>query len=224
MTHHRSALIVGSAPSAGGEAHYSRLITDADLLVAADGGLRLCLAAGRVPDVCVGDFDSASSDDLEQAARSGAEIIRYPAVKDDSDLDLALSVARHLQVASVRLTAAYAGRLDHTLAALGTLVSAIDLHAIADEPRWWAFALSSESTAEVELTEPVGTVLSVIALGESADVSLQGVRYPLEPGTLPPFSSLGLSNVATAPTQRIEILSGVAVVMVNRANPGETLQ
>ncbi|MDO8848308.1 MAG: thiamine diphosphokinase [Coriobacteriia bacterium] len=212
----RRALIVGAAPAPGGEAHYHRLIEDADLLIAADGGLLVCLEAGCTPDICVGDFDSTSAAALSQAAASGAEIRRYPAVKDVSDLDLALAVAREAGCTEVTFAAAFAGRLDHTLAALGTVVSAADLGGVCDEPEWRGFALRSELGGVRELSEPVGTIISVMAMGVDATVNATGFGYAMSRTVLSALSSHGLSNVATERTQRIEVVSGTVLVIVNR--------
>ncbi len=211
----RSALIVGAAPVAGGEAHYARLVAEADLLIAADGGLLLCLEAGRVPDVCVGDFDSTPADALERARDLGADVRRFPPDKDVSDLDLAVAVARELGCAQVSLTAVFAGRLDHTLAALGTLAGAADLGALGDEPDWLARPLDARVADRCDLTEAAGTIVSIFAIGGPAVVSARGFAYPLESHTLEPLSAHGLSNVVTAGVQSVAAEAGTLLVVVN---------
>jgi thiamine pyrophosphokinase len=196
--------------------HYAALIREAELLIAADDGTSLCLRAGRAPHICVGDFDSTGADTLSKAAALGAEIVRYPAEKDESDLDLAVAVARERHVTSVVLTAAFSGRIDHTLAAIGTLVSAADLCAVADEPAWNAYALDATSRAQVELHAQPGTIISVFAVGD-ATVWIEGVIYPLAGVRLPALSSRGLSNVVADDVQRVRLVDGCAVVVVNRA-------
>lgn len=208
-------LIVGSAPLAGAGQWYARRIGEADFLIAADGGLELCLDAGRVPDICVGDFDSVTPAAVERARALGSEIVRYPARKNESDLDLAVLLARSRGAGRLSLTAAFTLRLDHTLAALGTLLGAADLHAQALEPDWRGYALDAESNASLELQEPPGTVLSVMAPAGPVRVSIEGVEYPLDRAILPAVSSLGLSNVARDTAQRITLHDGRALVIVN---------
>lgn len=220
----RSALIVGSAPIEDRGEHYRRLIGDSEILIAADGGVDLCLRFGRVPDVCVGDFDSTSAETLARVSDLGGEIRRFPTVKDVSDLDLAVDVARERSVVTVMVIAAFSGRLDHTLAALGTLARAADLHAVADEGAWVAYAMCAELRGSLVLTEALGTVISVIALEDDATVSITGVAYPLDRGRLPALSSLGLSNVATEPVQRLTLHTGRAIVIVNQSTQSVPLQ
>lgn len=212
----RDYVVVGSAPVPGAEPAYAKIIAGADVVIAADGGIKVCLAADRMPDLLVGDFDSVSADTLERANDAGVRIMRFPAEKDESDLDLALAVARAEGAERVTFTASFTGRADHTLAAFGTLLRSADLHGEIAEPDWYGYALDARSRCSLELEEAQGTVLSVIGYSGAAEVSISGVRYPLSRHVVEPLSSLGLSNVATADRQLIEVHAGAVVVIVNR--------
>lgn len=168
-----------------------------------------------MPDVLVGDLDSVSAEALGRARAEGVRVMTFPPEKDESDLDLALSVARSEGAERVTLTAAFSGRPDHTLAAFGTLLRASDLAGEAAEPSWRGYALDADARPGVDLREPPGAVLSVIAYSGVADVSITGVRYPLRRRLLEPLSSLGLSNVATGDRQHVEVHQGAVVVIVN---------
>lgn len=207
-------LVVGAAPDAQGAAHYAAAVQRAERVVAADAGLEVCLRAGRIPDVCVGDFDSVDPGALAEAEHGGAEIRRYPAMKNESDLDLAVRAARELGATRITITAAFTGRLDHTLASLGTVLAAADLLAEAEEPRWHGYGLAAAGRPRVVLTEPVRTIISLMAPG-GALVSVDGVRYPLRREVLPPLSSLGLSNVATEHAQSVTVHEGAVLVLVS---------
>lgn len=214
-------LIVGAAPVADESGHYARLIGLARTVIAADGGLLTCLAAGRMPDVCVGDFDSTPEEALARAAEAGSEILRYPTVKDVSDLDLAVDVARGLSDRPVVFCAAFTGRIDHTLTGLGSLVSAVDLGAYADEPGWVAVPLDAAVRPICRLGAPAGHVVTVLAFGGPAVVSVEGLDYPMERRRLETMSALGLSNVTRQPPQSVRVHEGTALVIVNR--PGGAL-
>jgi thiamine pyrophosphokinase len=206
---------VGSAPLVGGEAHYSALIKAAAFVVAADGGLELCLAAGRAPEICVGDFDSVSIQALERAESLGVDLRRHPTSKDESDLDLAVRVARDVGAREVTFTAAFSGRLDHTLASIGTVLGASDLRATVDEPDWSGYVLDVAHRRELVLHAGKGTVLSVMAPAGEATVDLEGTAYQGRDIALDGLSSLGLSNVAILHEQRISITRGQVLVIVN---------
>ena len=216
MSGGRRALVVGAAPSDGAETFYGDLIASADYVIAADAGLAVCERAGRPPDLCVGDFDSVDRGMLERAERAGVAIRRYPVEKDESDLDLALDAARAQGACRVDLTAAFSGRIDHTLAAFGTLLAAADLQGRALEPRFTAYALSADSTDTIVLTQTPPDTISVFAIDGPAMVTIKGVRYPLQAGRIGSLGSLGLSNEPTEPVQRVCISSGRCLVIVSR--------
>ena len=88
------ALLVCAAPVPGTETLLPRLAAEADLVVAVDGGGSVCLEAGVVPDVVVGDFDSLPDDDLDRLGQLGVSVIEFPAEKDASDLELAVGEVR----------------------------------------------------------------------------------------------------------------------------------
>jgi thiamine pyrophosphokinase len=212
------ALLVGAAPAPDDGGFYAKLISDAQYVIAADAGVSVCLAAGRVPDVCIGDFDSADPADLERARRQGAEMHTYPARKDESDLDLAIALARSRGFRAVDITAASSGRLDHTLAALGTLLGAAPMRARFLEPDFTAFVADAVFRPELDLACTRGATVSIFAVGCDAIVSSVGLIYPLEHTTLCPLSSLGLSNVAAAPSQTIQVARGRVLVIISESN------
>ena len=62
-----------------------------DLILAVDGGLKLCHDAGILPTHLVGDFDTVETPLLEQyAALPGIQVIRHNPEKDATDTELAM--------------------------------------------------------------------------------------------------------------------------------------
>lgn len=216
MSEGPAALIVGAAPIEGHEAFYSARIRAAELVIAADGGCTLCRLSGRVPDVCIGDFDSVPEEDLTWAEAHGARIARFPAAKNESDLDLAVREARSIGVRTLDLTAAFAGRLDHSLASLGTLLSVADLRARGLEWNVTLYPLNADSQDAITLCEASGTLFSVYAIPGPATVSIVGARYELASAHIEPLSSLGLSNVVAGRDVTVTVEQGSALVLVSR--------
>jgi thiamine pyrophosphokinase len=118
MTH---ALVVGAAPATGAEVYYRALLGTYDLVVAADAAGEWCASLGRVPGVVIGDFDSSADGAADRLGAAGALVIRLPRDKDVSDLDAAVDAAIDHGATNVTLTAAFTGRIDHTLCAFGSL-------------------------------------------------------------------------------------------------------
>ena len=186
-----------------------------DLLIAADGGALHCLELNLVPDLVIGDFDSLQQEDLEILESRGAEIIRYPARKDYTDLELALQHAVQRGAENILVIAALGARWDQTLANLllpaasllqDTRVSLIDgpqeIHLVRGPER-------------LELAGKQGDTVSLIPLGSSADkVTTQGLEYPLNGETLDFGSTRGISNVMLGESASIELQQGLLLCVI----------
>ena len=104
---------------AAGEPHTSdvRHLTDADLVVAADGGANWLAARDVVPSMLVGDMDSVDPTVAEQFRSAGTRLERSPTDKDETDTELAVAAALDAGADDLVVLAALGGlRLDHELA------------------------------------------------------------------------------------------------------------
>jgi thiamine pyrophosphokinase len=206
------ALLVCAAPVRGTGGLLPSLAAGHDLVVAVDGGGSLCLAAGVIPDVVLGDFDSLPAEDLKRLRELGSTIKRFPADKDATDLELAIAEVRGRGATTTTLTAAASGRADHTLAVLGVMSSAADLRTHLVEPDLDVWAVSPLGRHSLELTGP-GATISLLAFGQPAVVSARGVVWELDSVTLEPDSSLGLSNrIGAEGGARVSVSEGVVLV------------
>lgn len=179
-----------------------------DLVIAADAGYRVCLAAGVTPDVILGDFDSM------EAPEAGGRILRLPVEKDDTDTMAAVKLGLEQGCTVFYLYGGTGGkRLDHTLANLQTLLYLRRRGArgyLYDDEFVWT-VLENESLT-VEKTVEWG-LLSVFCLGDRAEgVYESGVQYPLENAVLTAEFPLGVSNHILEPQARIRVERGVLAV------------
>lgn len=184
----------------------------ADLVVCADGGLDVALAAGRPVDVVVGDLDSVTADAIDAATDAGTVFVRHPADKDESDLELALQHAVDAGADEITVVLAAGGRPDHQLANLLVLGS----------PRWADAVI--EATVGLDrawvVREPrripvgEGAALSLHAIGGPAvGVRTQGLTYELADETLDPLTARGISNLALSSAPTIGCREGVLLVL-----------
>lgn len=126
----KQALIV-----AGGEVEACQLAEQArqvraagGILIAADRGLEALREQNLRPDAAVGDFDSVSEETLAfYTADAGIRFERHRPEKNESDTELAFSIAREAGVSEVRILGATGTRLDHVLANVHLLKEAFDL-------------------------------------------------------------------------------------------------
>jgi thiamine pyrophosphokinase len=213
------ALLVAAAASDGSPALVASLAETHGLVIAVDGGGALCAEAGITPDVVVGDFDSIDSATLDRLARGGSEVISFPADKDQTDLELALTEARTRGATAVTVTAATGLRLDHTLASLAALAGAADLRPEVMEPTLSAWVLHPSGRRQLSVQGRGGT-LSLAAWGATCIVSASGLKWLLEAHTLSPESALGVSNVITSDSADLVVHEGTLLVIAPQMPSG----
>jgi thiamine pyrophosphokinase len=181
-------------------------------VVAADGGLDRAVALGLRVDVVVGDLDSVTQEALAAAEAAGTRVVRHPAAKDATDLELALDEAVALSASRVLVVASAEGRLDHLLASLLLLTAEryarLELDALAGD------ALVHVVRSERRLGGSAGELLTLVPLGGPATgVTTEGLEYPLAGETLEPGTTRGVSNVFTGADARVALASGVLLAI-----------
>lgn len=153
-------------------------------LYAADRGADHLKAAGLFPGFLYGDHDSAGPGAWEEFARKGAKVKTYPVNKDDTDLALVLKDMEPGR--AVIASGVWGGRADHLLGNLYTLLAYAKnggVVVLADEQEVLCFLGPGESltwTAAKKLPKAV----SLLPFTPEAEVSLSGVRWPLDHGLL----------------------------------------
>jgi thiamine pyrophosphokinase len=207
-----NVLLVCASPENGAAGLAKELAAEADLVIAVDGGGTVCRDANVVPDVLLGDFDSIDAALVDELHSGGARVVRFPAEKDATDLELAFAEARLLGATQVTVTAASGGRLDHTLGVVATLAANSDLLPHIEEPGSRAWLLADSARREIALGG-LGAVVSLIPLGGDAVVTAKGFRWGLERAGLGAFHTLGVSNVVDSNRATVEVHAGKVLVV-----------
>lgn len=186
-------------------------VAEDDLLIAADGGVRHCEKLDISPDVILGDFDSLGY------VPTGAAV--YPVEKDDTDAMLAVRLGLKRGFREFILYGALDGpRLDHTVANFQTLQFLADQGAsgylVGRDHMVTVLkdgALRFPATAE--------GIVSVFCLGADAEgVTLRGLQYGLENGTLSAGFPLGVSNHFVGENSEIAVKNGSLLIIWDRKN------
>jgi thiamine pyrophosphokinase len=191
-----------------------RQLTDADLIIAADGGADWLDAVGVAPHRLVGDLDSADPALVDRLESAGVPLERHPADKDASDLELSLQAAARAGADQIVVLGALGGALDHLLANVLLLGS--------DAARNRELRLVHGSTsarllagpARAELHGPLGSRVSLLVVGPAADgVTTHGLRWPMVDDRLEAGSSRGLANVVVAVPAKVSLAAGRLLVI-----------
>ncbi|HEX6139666.1 MAG TPA: thiamine diphosphokinase [Candidatus Limnocylindria bacterium] len=211
---------------AGGDAEEGDLgqLTDADLVIAADGGATWLDGAGRTPDLLVGDLDSAPPSLVERLAAAGVPIERHPAAKDATDAELAVDRAVERGADVVVVIGALGGdRLDHELANV-LLVADPGLYGAVDDLRLVRGATIVRALGPrrtLVLDGGVGTLVSLLPIGGDAiGIGTSGLRFPLHGERLGFGRSRGASNVVEAVPASVSLERGVLLV-IEKTTEGE---
>ena len=186
-----------------------------DLIIAADGGARLCRQLGLVPAILIGDIDSIDEADLAYFDANGTQIIRHPARKDYTDFELALRHVKSLGIQDVLVVAALGARWDQTLANL-LLPAAVDLDDLTirlmDGPQEVVLLRGGD---EIDIHGKPGDTVSIIPVGGDVHgVVTDGLEYPLFNESLFFGATRGLSNVLLVERATIHLEQGLLLCVV----------
>ncbi|MBO6016000.1 MAG: thiamine diphosphokinase, partial [Lachnospiraceae bacterium] len=147
------------------------------LLIAADAGYQLFedpkIAQLIQPDLVVGDFDSLGS------VPSHPHIIRHPAVKDDTDLMLAVREGLSQGYRQFAVFGGLGNRFDHSFANM-QLLSFLQSRGARGILFGDPMHMTTIRQGELVFSEEFAGVISVFALSQEASgVNVQGLFYEL---------------------------------------------
>ena len=191
---------------------FGPLLDAADMIVAANGGARALMHAGRRPTAILGDLDSLPPDLLATWRAGGGETLVFPPEKDETDLELALRYVLQRGACRIAVLGALGGRVDHELANL-LLLAAPLLDGIA------ATVLDRHTRVvavrdEIELAGRTGDLLSLLPVTAAATgIVTEGLAYRLNGETLLLGPARGVSNVFLQERIAVRLAAGVLLAI-----------
>lgn len=179
-------VIIGAGPV---EPEQKKLLLPSDYVIACDAGYLNARTLGVVPDLIVGDFDSAPRPE-------GENLVVLPAEKDDTDTHYAARLAVEKGFEQVLILGVLGGaRLDHSLAAIAAglwLAKQGPEVTIAGRGAVLRYVLPGRP---VKVEHAPHAYFSLFPLeGTAEGVSITGAKYPLQNARLVPDATLGASN------------------------------
>ena len=181
-------------------------------VVAADSGVEHALQLGLAVDLVIGDFDSASTESIAQAAAEGARVERHPAAKDATDLELALDAALAMRPGHIHVLGGHGGRLDHLLA--NVLLLARPEHAGTTITAQMGSARVAVVRDAASLRGPIGDLVTLLPVhGTARGVTTRGLLYPLDAEDLAPGTTRGVSNELIDDPATVTLADGVLVAI-----------
>ena len=177
-------------------------------VVAADSGMKHASALGIVPELWVGDFDSAGSELQIDYALVHRQT--YPKEKDKTDGEIAVFEAIRLGATEIIMLGGLGGQADHATAHLGLALSLVQsglkcLVTNGDEEAHPLIAGSQGYDFGAQWA------FSIVPWGEIKGLEITGVKWPLKNWTATLGSSFTMSNVALGPI-KISMASGIGIL------------
>ncbi|MBE6672734.1 MAG: thiamine diphosphokinase [Ruminococcaceae bacterium] len=179
-----------------------------DYVIAADGGYEYLKQMGQTPDLCIGDFDSLGY------APSDCPVCTLPVEKDCTDTDAAVRKGLEAGCTEFLLLGMLGGsRLSHTLANLQTLSVMAEKHLshrlVCDGITVRALAKGDAA----HFSEKDNCHVSVLAITDTAAVTLRGLYYNGECLSLSNRFPLGVSNSTVGKNALVRCEDGVLLVV-----------
>ena len=174
-----------------------RLLDRADehRIICADGGALHARALGLRPEAIIGDLDSLTPTQVAEFEAAGSAIRRFPAEKDESDLELALLHCRDIGATAVTILGGLGGRFDQTIANL-FLITLPALRGMSIKLVDGEQEICVLQPGKHAIVGEIGDTISLIPLSDSADgITTQYLKYPLHDESLTKGPARGISNV-----------------------------
>ena len=190
-----NCLFVSGGRAPGGD--WLTAVASGRKIFCVDRGVEICRACDIVPDVLIGDFDSANQTSVAWAHTKKIPVERHPVDKDLTDTQLALNRAAELFGEHVALvTGCFGGRVDHLFSTLFTCAASTRKIFLADEREIIFFVTGGERVDVTFNRKPLA--LSLLPVTETcAGVTITNVRWELDGATL-------TQNFPNAVSNRVE--------------------
>lgn len=206
-------IIVGSVPLGMELTLLKDIITDRGRenvrIYAADGGIDSLIDRGIIPDEWVGDMDSASKTSVDDSV----SIIKVSPIKDETDMELALSRAVDAGYTEVYIFGGTGGRrIEHTFANIqlmhGYALQGIKVYMVSAECTMFVIVNDSAS-----LGKKNKGYVSVFSLSDRAEnVSITGLFYEFQ-GNLQNTNALGVSNEYNGREAVVSVENGALLIV-----------
>lgn len=205
----KRALILGS----GQDVPKLPLMDSEDVLVVcADGGAALARKWGLRPAIILGDWDSLDLATLNYWAEREIPLKKFPADKDQTDLDLAVEYALEQRSTEIHIVGGWGTRVDHSLGNLELLYRLAQrqvpnfLYASGQK--------LSASWGNFKAFVEVGSTVSLLPITPTVkNVRTEGLQYPLTDANLTKGSTWTISNQAVTENISVQFSEGILLVV-----------
>lgn len=183
-----------------------------EYVIAVDGGLCYCEQMGIVPNLIIGDLDSAPFELLGRYPT--IPVRRYLTDKDETDLELAVQATYSPEVERITVFGALEKRTDHAVG---------NLHLIRRYPQKVFLETEDETVfaieGDIEIPCSIGQMVSFLPLGGPVTgVCSKGLKWELRDASFTK-NFLSISNVCLEAPIQLSIKHGDLICCLHKVNP-----
>lgn len=183
-----------------------------DYIICADSGVNHANKLGVVPQLIVGDLDSALPENINFYQGLGSKVVEYEKEKDQTDTQIALKYALQKQPQEILILGAIGNRLDHTLANILLLTSFLKKGikiTIRDEIQ--EILLIED---RIVLEGKKGDLISLLPLTPWVKgIKTWGLKYAIKEGFFQQTNPYGVSNELAEDKAIIEVSEGLLLLI-----------
>lgn len=186
-----------------------------DKIICADNGMDHARHLGIIPDLILGDFDSAKDEDLMYFKEQSVKIESFDPHKDQTDTELAVDKAIEWQADEVVIWGGVGTRLDHSLGNVQLLYKLLQCGIAGKIVNPYNEVLLIQSNKKIKGKK--GDTISLIPfIGPVKGITTKDLAYPLKEATFYYGNSLGISNVMCGEESEISVKEGILLVVKAR--------
>lgn len=194
-----------------------------DDVIIVDGAINWIEMLSIRPNILVGDFDTAGQARMcEIAKKYRVPVEQHVPEKNETDTELALSLALERGASQIDVLGATGRRIDHFLGTVSTLLKPLEKQidcTLYDE--YNKIRLLNHSTVFLR-TESWGKYISFLPFTEQVtNVDLIGFRYPLQKATFTWGNTLGISNELAGEQAEVNFDTGILICIESDDVPYE---
>lgn len=212
------ASVVAAGSHMVDEARMRDLLSESDIVIAADGGMDALERIGSVPDYVIGDFDSlrGNRQDHSRDFDPTIEVIEYPTRKSMTDMELSLELALEKGATKAYVFGGLGTRIDHSFINVMMLIPFYERGlaiTVIDDTNEICY-LNGDLTLQPRSEEWYVSFLPIDLKG--AVISLEGFDYPLDHQYVAFGSSLAISNHVVRSDALVQIHEGAVFCVFSR--------
>ena len=174
-----------------------------EFVVAVDGGYDYLKNQNIIPNLIIGDMDSLTKE------ITNIETIKYPKIKDKTDMHLAIEYALETGFDDIYIYGALGKRIEHSIANLNLLYLFKDKNIKIIDQDLECFVLNKGH----HFFNKQQGYISIFSLTPSSTISINGLKYELNKKEITNSFPLGIDNEALNLPFNINIHKGTLLIM-----------